>query len=284
MYIFKIDGNTGRLGNQLIRYAVISNILQNSPYKIKEIYIDNKLLPLKYTNLNYNELENQYSQIINITNEQIFNIPNLIGNYIININGYFQKFKYFNNNNVRELMYNAFDKLQNIEIKNELVIHIRAGDQWVHNKYPNYIPHSFQNVVPIKFYKKIIEDNKNLQVRFVCETLNDKFIDCIKKCYPNAIFQSSTLLNDFNTLLGAKKLVLSVSTLAFCAGWLNKNADEIIIPQDGFFHHNCATNDPEKIDLFINETRYKYVEIEPNYPYISWKGDENDFNRITKFE
>ena len=284
MYIFKIDGPTGRLGNQLIRYAVISNILQNSPYKIKEIYIDNKLLPLKYTNLNYDELENQYSQKINITNDQILNIPNLIGNYIININGYFQKFKYFNNNNVRELMYNAFDKLQNIEIKNELVIHIRAGDQWVHNKYPNYIPCSFQNVVPIKFYKKIIEDNKNLQVRFVCETLNDKFIDCIKKCYPNAIFQSSTLLNDFNTLLGAKKLVLSVSTLAFCAGWLNKNADEIIIPQDGFFHPNWATNDPEKIDLFINETRYKYVEIEPNYPYISWKGDENDFNRITKFE
>jgi len=284
MYIFKIDGPTGRLGNELIRYVVISNVLQNSPYKIKEIYIDNKLLPLKYINLNYNELENQYSQKINITNDQIFNIPNLIGNYIININGYFQKFKYFNNNNIREFIYNAFDKLQNIEIKNELIIHIRAGDQWLYNKYPKYPVHPYQNVIPIKFYKKIIEDNKNLQVRFVCESLNDKFIDCIKKCYPNAVFQSTTLLNDFNTLLGAKKLVLSVSTLAFCAGWLNKNADEIIIPQDGFFHDNSAKNDPEKIDLFINETRYKYVEIEPNYSYVRWNGDENDFNRITKFE
>jgi hypothetical protein len=284
--LFIIDRIYGRLGNSIIRFAALSTLLNNYPYEIQEIEINGKILPLKYKNKMLEYDKTKY-KIILIDNMQEFNTDILLlKDTIINITGWYQRFSYFNNEYIRNHIRDAFYTLQPFNKREEIIIHIRSGDQWLYNK-PNKDPvHPCQHVIPIKFYKKILENN-TLPVRFVCESLDDKFIREIQKVFPNAVFQSTNELNDFITLLSAKKLVLSVSTFSWCAGWLNNVADEIIVPLHGFFHPLCnrylLPDDREHTEFMINEDRYKYIFVEsPETKLTKWYGNENDYEYCIK--
>ena len=105
------------------------------------------------------------------------------------INGYFQRYEYVKDIN-KQLIIDGFEKLQEIKLINECVIHIRCGDQWLYNKDPNnQIVHPGQPVLPIKFYREQLKNN-TLPVRFVCENLDDPYIKELQKNFPDAIFQS----------------------------------------------------------------------------------------------
>ena len=123
--------------------------------------------------------------------------------------GFFQRYEYIKNIDKQHIL-DAFNQIQKIQILNELVIHIRCGDNWEYNTKTN-CAHPGMPVLPIKFYENQLKEN-NLPVRFVCETLNDPYIKELQKKFPDAKFQSSSVLNDFITLLCAKKLIMSIST------------------------------------------------------------------------
>lgn len=284
--IFIIGEPYGRFGNIIIKYAALSCLLKNYKYTMEPIVVNDIVLPLKYNNkIDYTELSTLNYPIIEENNIQEFNKNIFNYNCIVKINGYYQRYSYFNNEEIRNSIRNAFIDISsslNITSRNELVIHIRSGDQWLYNKPNRDAVHRYQHIVPIRFYIKLLKDN-NLPVRFVCETLDDKFIKQLKLVFPNAIFQSSSILDDFITLLSAKRLVLSVSTFSWCAGWLNNVADEIIIPNIGFLNENFVNtyeDEIQKVDFKINESRYKYVDIESFDIYKRWLGDDNDYENI----
>lgn len=271
--VFIINKETGRFGNKIIRYAALTCLLKNYKYNFSPIIVGDKILPLKYNNGSNNIQGLEQKEITNIQefNESIFNEQ-----CIINLNGWYQRYSYFNNEEIRNDIINAFGVITPL---NETVIHVRCGDQWLYNKPPGCPVHPYQPVLPIRFYLKLLKSN-NLPVRFVCESLNDKFIERLKLVFPHAIFQSSSVIEDFITLLSAKKLILSVSTFSWCAGWLNNVAEEIIVPSIGFFNRDCVNSyddDREKVDFIINEPRYKYTEVESYDIYKKWLGNDIDY-------
>jgi len=272
----------GRLGNELIAYMVIRNNYEN--YEFYEIKINDKILPLIYKeNKNTkNIIENKICSIHGI--QQLPNLNNNYNNFQINLTGWFQRYEYIQNIEIKNEIYNAFNFLQKIKPINEFIIHIRSGDQWIHNKPNRDAVQSGQPILPISFYKNILKNN-TLPVRFVCENLNDKYIKELQKQFKYASFQSTNVLNDFITLLGAKKLALSISTFSWCGCYLNNYAEEFYFPLDGMFHHNYGkdihnNNEREYTNFIItNDNRINYINL-VNGKIKKWMGNENDFNYV----
>jgi len=271
----------GRLGNQLIIYMCIRNNFNN--YKIFNIEVDNNILDLEYEkNLNKN-----FIKTIEIKATQI--LPNFynniyLNNYNIKLSGYFQRFEYINNIKIKEELYNAFNKLQKIELINEIVVHIRIQNSNFLNKKKQEEIHPGYPIIPIKIYKNLLKD-VNMPIRFICESLEGEYIKLLKKIFPNAKFQNSSILNDFITIMSAKKIIMSVSTFCWCASYLNKFADEIIFPKYGIFHPNWAQdlNAPwfHNCNFQVPEKRFKYINLE-NEKVKRWYGSPDDLLNIMK--
>lgn len=261
----------GRLGNQLFEYLAIYNLARkkNVKYKMPQIFVDNKVLPI-----DYGEKEIDTNLKLKKCCHLLPNLNNVL------IEGFFQKYKYLNNSN-KKYLFDAFNKLQQIINKNEIVIHIRSEDLFLYNfkklGKKNMKVNNGHPVIPINFYKKILK-NETLPVRFVTKSLNDKFITKLQQTFPNAIFQSTTMINDFNTIIGAKKIVMSISTFSWFASWLS-NANEIIFPLYGLFHPS-EKKEKEYGEYIIPDERYKYYDFEWSRRKNPWSGTEEDYNKI----
>jgi len=143
--------------------------------------------------------------------------------------GFFQRYEYFEPVEFyRALLF----RKQRLDIEpfadNDLVINIRTGDilgggvSW----YP---------LVPVTFYETLIRNTRCNPV-FMGQLDDCAYVREIRNAFPNArMIQSGGAMTDFNRLMHAKRLCISVSTFSWLAAWLS-DATEIHYPLLGFLH------------------------------------------------
>ena len=93
--------------------------------------------------------------------------------------------------------------------KDTLVIHIRSGDIFAHDK-----PHSGYIMPPLCFYVRIIEDlgTHIEKIYLVAEDTLNPCVNLLREKYSNAIFKKSSLIEDIETVAGATRIVYGTGT------------------------------------------------------------------------
>jgi len=269
----------GRFGNMFIQYCAAKHLARklNYEFNLPQLQIDNDILPLLYSN-NYSTNDNT---IFNCEGIHDIILPDdLSKKYNILMFGYFQHINYIDKEDLEDIS-SALIKLsidKNINYKkNKIVIHIRCGDQWQYNKDPKFPPHILQPILPISYYKTILNDyNIDDNIIFITESLNDPYIKELQKHFTNATFQSESLLIDFMTMITADVFIMSISTLAWCAMLLNKTA-KIYFPLGGFWKiENSINPNNTNPNCLINRENILYY----SFDYGTWYGNNDDYNNM----
>lgn len=110
---------------------------------------------------------------------------------------------------------------------NENIIHIRSGDIMFH-------PHRCYIPPPLSFYKSIIEKDMNINWTIICEDNVNPCVNYLVNEYSNVTFKRDTLVNDIETILHAKSIVMSIGTFVPALLMLSQNRKTIYYP-DYFF-------------------------------------------------
>ncbi len=144
-----------------------------------------------------------------------------------------------------------------------LVIHIRTGDIF----YNDW--HSLYSQNPLSYYLKISEDFKNVLVVTGKET-NNPVINLLKR-YKKFRFQSSSFVEDFNTLLNAKNLATSgVSGFPLSAALMSQKLEN-------FYHSDLYQKEHLNPDMLrkdlVNINSYKIIDYIPLGKFV--KNEEN---------
>ena len=84
--------------------------------------------------------------------------------------------------------------------KNDVVIHIRSGDQFS-GKPTTYIP------PPLSYYVNIINNNAFNKLIIVAEDTRNPVINKLLKLYPNIIYKKQSLKKDIKLMLGSETLI-----------------------------------------------------------------------------
>lgn len=133
---------------------------------------------------------------------------------------------------------------------NDLVISVRGGEI-LRSTHQDYGP------MPIAFYKAII-GKSSLTPVFIGQLGDDYYSELLRTSFPSAKFiPSQGALGDFQSLLAAKHLVLSISTFSWLAGWLS-HAETIHFPVYGMF------NPAQRFDAWFlpdTESRYRFYRM-----------------------
>jgi GR25 family glycosyltransferase involved in LPS biosynthesis len=267
-YITMIEfGKYGRLGNQLFQYALLYKLskiyncsikipIYNEEYVCNENTIDKKKTKIhKYFNLNHSELNiNKFNKddYYNIKernfsfDSDIIEVKNIENN--INILGYFQSYKYFDDikndiiniynfhENTLNYCNNIINNIKNNRDINIVGIHLRRGDLDNYSGYgpPINIEYIYNSINYIKQYIKypvflIMSDD----VEWVKNNLiiNDELH-----------YSNNNEIEDLCLITLCNHLILSNSSFSWWGGYLNKNENKIIIiksieNQDYFFDY-----------------------------------------------
>ncbi len=169
--------------------------------------------------------------------------------------GYFQRHDlYAEPEFYRDLLF----KKQPLDIEpfsdDDIVINIRAGEILAGGVY-------WYPLVPVNFYQMLVKTTGRRPV-FLGQIQDCAYIRAIQAAFPEARFiPSGGPLADFNRLLHAKHLCITVSTFSWLAAWLSEAA-EIHYPLLGFLHPFCLPNRAHGlggIDLTpLGDPRYRY--------------------------
>lgn len=156
-----------------------------------------------------------------------------------------------------------------------LVIHIRGGD--IFDKEFEIPTNYVQN--PLSFYLKIIPKFKNTLV-VVEPNSKNPILNELQKI-PNLKFQSSSLAEDFATLLAAKNLATSgVGTFAISAAFCSDSIRNLFVTDiflDEHLNHSILYNS----DITIYE--YKIRNFIPVYP-CTWKNSPEQRKLMLELE
>lgn len=135
-----------------------------------------------------------------------------------------------------------------------VVIHIRSGDIFEKNPPIHYV----QN--PLSFYKNIIDKHKKAIVVTESDFLNPVLNELKKE--QKVIFQSTNLINDFQTLLRTKNLVTSgVGTFGIAAALCSKNIKNLYV-SNLYLNEHLNYNMLVDTDVSVHITELKnYIKI-----------------------
>lgn len=235
----------GRLGNTIFQYCLGRIIAEKLNYKL-----NGKLNEFTYaTELHGKEFSNP----VDVLSNHVIDLDAILDNKTdrkILLNGYFHDIKYFYNFKNEISNWLRINNSYRIPNSNDLVLHVRGGDQY------NKVPHPQQPIVPFSFYKNIIENETFDKLYVVTEFSSDIMVKKLSKNYKLEIISQSPI-EDYYFMLNSKKLVLSLSTLPWWAGWMS-NAEKIYFPLYGFWHPNSIRTD---VNLIVNENRYIYKDL-----------------------
>jgi GR25 family glycosyltransferase involved in LPS biosynthesis len=251
-------GKYGRLGNQMFQYALLLKLsnLYNLEIKIP-IYEEDFICPenttnkyktviQNYFNLNYKKLTDEEKKISYTTineeffsyNNSIFNLKNLDKH--ININGYFQSYKYFDD--IKDIIYENYKFNVNLyssceeyilSLKKEhnlpvVSIHIRCGDLLNYNAYGPPVNYNY-----IKNAVGYLNSNiGELIIIFVSENndwVKENILKNINISNNRIYFSNNTEDFDLCLLTLSDHLILSNSSFSWWGAYLNKKEDKKVI-------------------------------------------------------
>ena len=148
-----------------------------------------------------------------------------------------------------------------------LVIHLRSGDIFEKNKYPQYV----QN--PLVFYNELIDEFNSVLVVTEEKRNNPLLKELIKN--PKIQIQSSNISDDFSTLASAKNLATSgVGTFAISAALISNNLKNIYYTDNFLKSHLNPTMIKSK-----NVVHHKYL-LENFIKINSWNPNEENLLKL----
>ena len=272
LYLMITCNLVGGLGNQLFQiftslsYAIRTNekiTFLNSESvgtgitKIRNTYWKSLLYKLKPF------LTNDFSNFVIIREKEfIFNdiISEIHNNKITNINtcmyGYFQSYKYFQNN--FEIIYRLLDIKKQKEtvikssgisdLENTVSMHFRLGD---YKLFPKIYP-----IMSYEYYKKSFLYLQNqhicdLNVLFFCEDEDldevNIIIERLKNDFPKNTFnRAPNTLKDWEQMLlmsCCQHNIIANSSFSWWGAYLNSNPDKIVCYPEVWFANNTDTSD-----------------------------------------
>jgi hypothetical protein len=232
------------------RYTYWNTIFKN----ISNYTYDNNKINFNFTHNYYEQMEFQYNEIPYVEKDIIFN-------------GYFQNYKYFENNfdkivsilNINEMQTSI--KKKYLKNAKTISMHFRLGD------YKN-LP-GFNTLLNINYYiqaLKYIIDNDNSKCNEVLcvyeyqdEDIISKNINELEKNFPNIIFTKiSSKLEDWEQLLLMSVCyhnIIANSTFSWWAAYINTNINKIVCYPDKWF----AYNKNESFGLFVD--KWKMIQL-----------------------
>ena len=163
-------------------------------------------------------------------------------------------YRYIKDNMVRVLQCYLLPliKLDCFDIKSfdGLTIHMRGGDVFEAAWFINGLLH-IQN--PLIYYKDLIRQYQRCRIITEPRWETNPVINSLLKDHPNLIIQSSTVWNDFITLMNSEVIATSgVGTFAIAAALLNKRLQKL--------HHSDLYLDEHLNPEFL-ESKFSSVEI-----------------------
>lgn len=153
-----------------------------------------------------------------------------------------------------------------------LVIHIRSGDIFEHEHNP---PHDY-TPNPLIYYTSLIESFENI----IVVTENDSYNPIVSelKKYPNVVVQSSTVADDFATLMRAKNLASSgTGTFAIAAALCSSNIKN-------FYCSNLYLDEHLNPEMLITSGIKVLMMDLPDYlTHKTWKNNEEQRKFILEY-
>ena len=148
-----------------------------------------------------------------------------------------------------------------------MVIHLRSGDIFEKNKYPQYV----QN--PLVFYNELIDEFNSVLVVTEEKRNNPLLKELIKN--PKIQIQSYNISDDFSTLASAKNLATSgVGTFAISAALISNNLKNIYYTNNFLKSHLNPTMIKSK-----NVVHHKYL-LENFIKINSWNPNEENLLKL----
>ncbi|MFC3099786.1 hypothetical protein [Altererythrobacter lauratis] len=137
---------------------------------------------------------------------------------------------------------------------NELAINLRTGDI-VNGVHRDYTP------LPLAFYHSLLEQT-GLSPVFVGQTEENWYTCALRAQFPDARYLSGGALADFQTMRGARHVVLAVSTFSWLAAWLSDAAETVHMPLAGLFNPQQRGD----IDLVVQgDPRWRFHAFAPGH-------------------
>lgn len=235
---------SGRLGNLMFQYALARIIAEQKDYATD--------LELPFKNATMSRGKAIKSPVEKLTGHYV-DLKGILedkSNRRIFLHGFFQQIELYTYHKDKIRTWFAIDDRFRKPDDNDLVMHVRGGDLYNKNGNAQHTP------CPYSYYKNIIDETKYDKLYIVTEREDDLVVQRIAKDYDLTVI-SQTIMEDYYFMYHAKKLVLSVCTIAWWAGWLGK-AEVVHFPMIGYWHPKSERNE---IKLQVNETRYEYHDL-----------------------
>ncbi len=221
--IYKVKA-VGRLGNLLYSLCNAIKISISSGSNI-EIEKNKKNRIFKTFSLNYSKSDNlSYSDFPAHNFFNKFKVLKTFGKEGV---ASLEEASLFLRSEVRPML-----NLPTTSVDHDVVIHIRSGDLFDLEKFPLSLRPDWDHIqFPFSFYKKVILDHGFSRPLIVTESdFKNPVIELLKQEFPFISIQSSSIEEDFSTLVHAPNLILSNSSFAFMAALLSETISKVFMP------------------------------------------------------
>lgn len=243
--------NPGHYGNLMIRYMVARRLKALNP----ALVLSNFTMP--YWNVSHPVIEpGRTDRTLRLRDEQHVDfsmLSYLIGNHVYDRYewlGYGQRLEQFPDKDECRTLFSRPD-IGGLSVSADCLVCPIRGGEILAAEHPGY------TILPVDFYADIVE-RTGLRPVFVGQTAETPYLAALRARFPKADFVPTMgPLADFQTIRGARNIVVPVSTFAWLAAWLS-HADRIVLPIFGLF-------DPK---LFILNNLVPYFE--PHYEFYQF--------------
>jgi len=232
------------MGNQMFRYALARTIAEMKGFNFYQN-------PKKWRghgvlDIDFGKRDGVIKHTFHDTNQQEFNPKVFDMQDFTLLYGFFQSEKYFDHEKTRK-WFKVIAEAPDIYDYNEYCfIHFRGGDY-------NIFPWSIYQL-PNSYYElamaKMLEINTNLKFVFVTDDKQE-----VARRFPEIPIVSSTTAKDFALLNKAKYVIISNSTYAWWAAWLN--LDNTVVGPSGWTNYNMNKGVFSPADIKIE--RFNWV-------------------------
>ncbi len=271
----------GGLGNQLFQiFATIAYGLRNkieyaffNSYRVESItprhsYWDSFLIYLKDSTRDHLPDMPRWSE----NGFRYQTLPQVASNENLMLYGYFQSYKYFQDEfaEIRNMMkLDTLKLLVNNIYKNDydeiISMHFRIGDYKALQ--------AFHPIMPVGYYENALHEiidnsndsNNKWTVLYFCEKQDnnevEEKIEHLKSIFPNVTFEKADqLLDDWKQMLMmslCRHNIIANSSFSWWAAYFNSHTDKIVCYPDKWFGPNLKDNDVQ--DLFPDTWRKVFV-------------------------